>query len=202
MDAAMTTLSKGAVGTGVGHHNSTITKSFRLPKELAQVLAEDAQTKKVNVTDLLVSILTRYALFDRNAEKFGFLTINRDSFKALINMIPEERIKEAALVHSVGIEEFVEFWFKKKDLGSLLKAIDIMSKYLGSFEYTTSRSDHELTITMRTDLGRKFALFLGMAWEKGTVMILGAAPRVDIEENQVNLTLATGVLASDPIFSQ
>ena len=202
MDTVTTVLRKGAVGTGSRRHNSAVTKSFRLPKELAEVLAEDAQKKNLSVTDLLVSILTRYALFDRNAEKFGFLTINRNSFKALIDIIPEERIREAALVHSVGIGEFVEFWFKKKDLGSLLKAIDIVSKYLRSFEYTTSRSDHELTITMRTELGKKFALFLGIAWEKGIAMILGVAPRVDVEENQVNLTLATGSLTSGPIFSQ
>jgi hypothetical protein len=164
-------------------------KSFRLPKELAEVLTADAGEKNTTVTELLVSILTRYAEFDRKSDKFGFVTINRNYLRALLDALPEEKIRDIAASQSVGVEEFVNFFFKKKDIDSILAAMSIISKYTRTFEYTVSRSNTEVTVAMRTNLGRKFNYFIGTLWDKGIARTLGITPKAELGENQVTFTL-------------
>jgi hypothetical protein len=183
-------LSRQTSGNSAKRREATVIKSFRLPRQLTEVLAADAEERNTSVTELLVSILSRYVGFDKNAEKYGFITVSKTSYRALIDALSEEQIREIAASQSVGFGEFVEFWFKKKDLNSVLDAVGVMSKYLRSFEYTTSRDDREVTITLRTDLGRKFALFIATAWEKGIARTLGISPKVEIAENQAIIKLA------------
>lgn len=171
-------------------------KTFRLPRELAEVLAADADEKNTTATELLVSILTRYAEFDRNSDKFGFVTLNRNLLRALLDALPEEKIRDIALSQSIAVEEFVNFFFKKKDLDSILAAISIISRYMRIFEYTVSRSDTEVTVAMRTNLGRKFTYFIGTLWDKGIGRTLGVAPKVELEENQITFTLPISVKES------
>jgi hypothetical protein len=164
-------------------------KTFRLPKRLAEVLAADADEKNITTTDLLVSILTRYVEFDRDFDRFGFVTVNKNLLRALVDALPEEMLRDIAISQSVVVEEFVNFFFKKKDVDSILAAISMVSKYLRTFEYTVARNDREVTIAMRTNLGRKFNYFLGTLWDKGIARTLGVAPRVELEENQITFVL-------------
>jgi hypothetical protein len=134
---------------------TTVTKSFRIPRHIVEILASDARDNGVTATDLLVSILTRYAGYDRLAEKFGFIVINKGLLGVMLDALPDERVKEIAISQSEAILEIAEFWFKKKDLDAVLASIDLFSKYMRRFEYTTSRNENEQVITMRSDMGRK-----------------------------------------------
>jgi len=167
----------------------TTNKTFRLPNGILEVLSADAEENGRTVTDLLVSILTRYVDFDREAKKFGFVTISRNTFRALLDSLPDEKVQEVALAQSVVIEEFVNFWFRKRDIDSVLATMDIVSRYQKVFEYTVSRNDREMTITIRSDFGRKFIRFIGMAWERGMALTLGVTPRVEEAEHQLTFVL-------------
>ena len=167
----------------------TTTKTFRVPNGILEVLSADAEENGTTVSDLLVSILTRYVDFDREARKFGFVTVSKNTFKALFDSLPDEKIREIALAQSVGIEEFVDFWFKKRDINSVLATLNVVSKYQRVFEYTATKNDSELTITIRSDLGKKFIHYIRTAWEKGMASTLGVAVRVEEEQNQLTFVL-------------
>lgn len=167
----------------------TVLRTFRIPKKLDKVLAADAEENNTTMTSIIVAVLTRYAEFDRFAQKFGFVTFSKGLFRELLDAIPEERIREIATSQSEVIVEMVEFWHEKKDVDSVLAVIDIFSKYMRRFEYTVSRSNRELAITMRSDMGRKFALFMGVYWAEGINRVLGVTPRVEIAESQATLTM-------------
>ncbi len=168
----------------------TVLKSFRIPREIDEILAGDAKEEGRTLTELHNSLLARYVSFDRFARKFGFVTLSRGTFKAIIDALPEDKLRELAISQSSRIEELVIFWFKKKDLDAVMAAIDLFSRHLHMFEYTTSRSDGELVVTMRTDLGKKAALFASLYWERGIARVLGATPKVEVSNDQVTLKLA------------
>ena len=167
---------------------STI-KTFRLSNRILEALSADAAENGTTVTDLLVTILTRYIEFERQAKKFGMVTVSRNTFKALLDSLPDEKIREVALAQSVGVEEFVDFWFKKRDVNSVLATLNVASKYQRVFEYTASRNEQAMTITIRSDLGQKFIHFIRTAWEKGITSTLGITPKVEEEQNQLTFLL-------------
>ena len=175
--------------TTVKREGGAILKSFRLPPKLVEVLLTDARENSRTATEQLVWILRNYAEFDRFAPKFGFVTLSRRTFKAIVDAIPEEEIQEIAIKQSVRLSELMEFWFKKKDLDALLAALELFSKHLRLMEYAISRTNHDLTITMRTDLGKKAVLFAAAYWEAGISMTLGIAAKVEVGENQFTLRL-------------
>lgn len=167
----------------------TFIKTFRLPSELVEILATSAKQNGTTISELLVSILTKYATIDRFAQDFGLVTISKGVIKAFADALPDEKLREIAISQSVNIEETTEFLFKKKNLDGVLALIDLSSRHLMLFEYTTSRSDQELTITMRSDLGRKAMLFAAAYWEDGIAKTLGVTPKVVLGQNQFTLTL-------------
>ncbi len=167
----------------------TVLKSFRIPKEIDEVLVSDAKEEGRTVTELHNSLLSKYTEFDRLAKKFGFVTVSKQTFGAILDALPEEKIRELAISQSSRIEELALFWFKKKDLGAFMGVMDIFSRYMRMSEYTTSRTDSELIITLRTDLGKKAPLFTSVYLERGITRLLGVTPKVEVVENEVTLKL-------------
>ena len=175
---------KTAGGTKGG---GTILRTFRIPRGLDEVIAADAKKEGKNNTDLLVSILTRYVGFDRYAEKFGFITLNRRTFQALVDAIPVEKLREIARSQAGGMEDLMQFWFKKSDAEAVLGAIDIFSKYLRGFEYTTSMSSGDVVVVMKSELGMNATIFAAAYWEEATSRALGVAPKVETRGSTVIL---------------
>lgn len=185
IDEAMKNAAPSARPEPVG----TTNKTFRLPNQILEILSADAEANSTTVTDLVVSILRRYVEFDREAKKFGFVTISKNTFKNLLDSLPEKKVKEIAFAQSISIMEFLDFWFEKRDINSVLAAMNIISRYQGVFEYTVSRKDNEVMITMRSGIGKKFIHYMRTAWEQGLASVLGVTPRVREGENQLTFIL-------------
>ena len=171
------------------HNSKTVTKTFRLPSALVDTMSSDAEKNNKTLTGMIVDVLTHYARFDRFAEKFGFVTMSRGLLKELVDSLPEERIREIAESQSEVIAEMVEFWHENRDMESLLDIVDIYSRYMRRFEYTAARDGHETVVTLRSDLGRKFSVFMGAFWAKGINRVLGVDPKVEVTKNQVTLRI-------------
>lgn len=141
------------------------------------------------MTDILVSILTKYDQFDRFAQKFGFIGLGRGTFKAIVDALPDDKIIEIASSNAVNVEEFIDFRFKKRDLNSLMGAIEILSKYQHRYDYDFARDDYGATITLRTDLGEKYTLFMSEQYRVVIAKVLGVAPLIREGKNQVILRI-------------
>jgi hypothetical protein len=174
----------------------TLMKTFRIPKELDDVLSEAARENNTSLTDQYVSVLRNYVKYDRLARKFGFVSLSKAALRALMEALTEDELRKVAASQSVRVEALSEFFFKKKDLGSVLGVIDLLSKYGSLFEYTTAQKERELIITLRTDLGSKGAVYLAEYWEPALGSIVGPVRRVEIVENQVTFWLTPKKLES------
>lgn len=178
----------------------TVLRTFRIPEELDKVLKADAKEQGRTRTELLLSLVTRYVGFDRYAAKFGFITLNKRNFKAIIEAIPDEKLSEIAKSQASGLKEMIQFWFRKSDMESLLGAIDIFSKYLRGFEYTLSRSDKEVAVTMHSDLGMKCTYFASCYWQEAITLTVGINPELEVHNDSITIripiTLQRGMQAS------
>jgi len=164
-------------------------KTFRIPKELDEILTEDARDNGRSQTDQYVSVLRNYVKYDRLARKFGFVSITKGTLRALMEALPERELREVAATQSSRVEALAEFFFKKKDVDAILEAVDVFSKYGGLFEYTTAKVDGELTITMRTELGNKGAVYLAEFWREALSRTVGPVRKVEVVENQATFWL-------------
>jgi hypothetical protein len=167
----------------------TVLRTFRVPRELDEALAVGAKRENLTMTDVLVSILTRFEQYDRFIEKFGFITFNRRTFKAIMDALPDDKLIEIASSNAVDVEEFIDFRFKRRDFESLMGCIDIFSKYRRRFDYDLARDDLGVTITLRTDIGEKDTLFLSQQYKAVITKVLGVAPIVKMSKNQVAFRL-------------
>jgi hypothetical protein len=176
-----------AVALAKTKRKRTVLKSFRIPRETEEALYADAKEAGGTETDILNSLLTKYIEFDRFAKKFGFVTVSRGTFKAIMDALPEEKIRELAVSQSSRIEELAVFWFKKRDIETFIRIMDIFSKHMRLSEYTLSRTRSDLILTLRTDLGNKAALFASVYLQRGIEKLLGLTPEVELVENEVTL---------------
>jgi hypothetical protein len=167
-----------------------VLRTFRLPRELDEVLVSDARQSNLTMTDMLISILTKYEQYDRVAQKFGFVAFSRGGFETLLEALPDDTIAAMGSSSAVDVIEFIDFRYKKRDLSSLLGTIRILSKYQRMFDYETSQDESGVTVLMRTPLGEKFVLLMAERWKAVVTAVLGAAPLVKMSKNQVTFRIA------------
>jgi hypothetical protein len=183
----------------------TVLRTFRLPRELDEALVAGAKLENQTLTGTLLSILTQYGQYDRFIERFGFITVNRGTFKAMMDALPDDKISEIAQGSAVNIVEYIDFCYNKRDLQSLLGTIENFSKYRRRYDYDLARDDLGVTITLRTDLGEKDTLFIGEQYKAVISQILGVAPLVKMSQNQVSFrigkTLSNRKIDSDSLTS-
>jgi len=141
------------------------------------------------MTDIMVSILTKYERLDRFFQSFGFITFSRRGFKEIIDVLPDAKIKELASNNAASVVEFIDFRFKKRDLDNLIGTLEILSKYQRKFDYDLLRNNSGVVITLRTDLGEKFTLFLSEQYRAVITDVLGVAPIVELGRNQVTFRI-------------
>ena len=178
-------------GSKQPNKGKTVMKTFRIPKELDDVLTQDARDGGRSQTDEYVSVLRNYVKYDRLARKFGFVGITKETLRALMEALSEKELRRVAAAQSSRVEALAEFFFKRKDVDAVLEAVDVFSKYGSLFEYSVARTDHELTITMRTELGSNGAIYLAEFWERALSSMVGPVRKVEIVENQVTFWLNT-----------
>jgi len=70
----------------------TILKTIRISQELDELLQKDAQLQRSTVNALISSIFTKYSEWDRYEEKFGYVSVTRQLFRALLEAAGEEKI--------------------------------------------------------------------------------------------------------------
>jgi hypothetical protein len=167
----------------------TVLRTFRLPSQLDEALVSYSKQDKLTLTDQLVSILTKYVEYDRDAQKFGFVSFGRGTFERFLGALPEGILAELASSSAVDVIEYIDFRYQKRDLPSLLSAIGVFSKYQRRFDYESTEDESGVTIVMRTDMGEKFVTFLTERWKAAIAAVLGATPLVEREKNQVTFKI-------------
>ena len=171
-----------------GRWNKTVLRSVRLRQELEEILARDARAKGLSVNALVSTILTKYAEWDRFAEKFGFVTITRTGFRGIHDALDEKTlVKLAEEMGSQNPREMTLFWFKKLSFEAFLSYLNLICRYGRVGEYELEMEGRNCTILFHHGLGPNVSSYIGHFLTEAVRSIVHVVPKIEVGRNSLVL---------------
>jgi hypothetical protein len=169
----------------VDRKTQTVIRGLRIPKQLNELLQKDAEAENRTVSALVVSILTKYAEWDRYTQKFGFVTIPRSTYKRMIEAMDEQTYLAATDEAPSTFLEMIRFWYKRVDPATVCAFCERLSKYVGTTQCEVDDSDGDYTITLEHDFSMKYSNQLKRVYEAVTRETLGIEPKIEVTSNSI-----------------
>lgn len=164
------------------------TRTIRLPEYLDNLLERDSEDKRISINSLVISLITRYAEWDRYTDKIGFISLPQEIIKSLFDSIDDEKIRQLAEgFGSRHAEEYMMFWFKRLSYDIFLNQLALFCRYAGLARYEIETNERDQVIILHHELGRKWSVFLShviVQVMKNTIKVI---PKTDITEYSVVL---------------
>ena len=76
----------------------TVLRTIRISSELDKIIQKDAKDRRLSVNALISTIMTRYTEWDRFNERFGIISLKREAFGQIINMLDGEEVISVAKI--------------------------------------------------------------------------------------------------------
>jgi len=164
----------------------TVLRSIRISQELDELLQKDAKNKRISVNALISTMMTKYAEWDRFADKFGYVTLTSETFKTILEITDEKKLSELAKVIGARLpKEVMLFWFKKTDLEAFLSYVDLYGKYSDLFQYELDKEGDRYTITAHHELGENWSTFLKIFIGEAMKDTLGIIPEFEVSKSSI-----------------
>ena len=164
------------MGVEAGRKKKTRLRTVRVTADLDETLQKDAEERKVSVNALIGSVFTKYAEWDRFADKLGFVASSPYLLREVMAMLSEAQVAELGTALGKRLPgELARFWFKKVNHETLIGLVSLYCTYGGAGEYELETNGKEYTVVVHHNLGRNWSLYLrhlmGSAFQS-----LGVAP--------------------------
>ncbi len=166
--------------------SSTKLTTVRIPRELYDIVSEDAHAESIGFNTVLTRILRKYVEWDRMASKFGTITITREGFIEFLAIANDEELDKLGSSFAKRYIEGSEFWFQASDYGSLFRLFDLMAKHGGLGVIQVNDSGKEKTIHFRHDLQISGSKFFAAAIR---ALLQGYDNKFKIDVSQNSLTV-------------
>jgi hypothetical protein len=164
----------------------TVLRVSRITEDLDRLLQKDAEDKRMSVNALLTSIFTKYAEWDRYSERFGFISIGKELFSAILEAGDQQKLEKIG--RDLGVElpkQFILFWFKKLNVETFLNYITLVSRYGGIAKCDIEVHGRDYTVSTLHDLGPKWSIFLRHFIDSGLRSTLGIVGEFHATKNSV-----------------
>jgi hypothetical protein len=164
----------------------TVLRVSRITEELDNLLQKDAEDKRMSVNAFITSIFMKYAEWDRNAERFGFVSIGKELFAGILDSADLKTLEKVG--DDLGAQlpkQFILFWFKKLNVETFLAYISLISRYGGLAKSDVQVLGREYTISALHDYGPKWSSFLKHFIDSGLKSVLGVTAEFDTTKNSV-----------------
>jgi len=164
------------------------TRTIRLEGEVLLKLEELAKQESVSISFIINKALRRHVEWEIYAEKFGFMMAFTAKMRRIYESLTDEEARElgrqsAENEHS----EFINFWFKRIDFDTTLKALEILgSDFARSFKFEHSFDGNVHTVIFKHDRGPRTSAFYA---EIARVLFNRLNMKVDTVESDQQLTV-------------
>lgn len=141
--------------------------SVRMDQELEDFLNRESESRHMTFNNLVNSILFRYSEFGSFAERFGFITITRNTFQAIVSAIDDDEIESIARnISSLALKEFTYFRYRDPGVKAFIDFIATLCSYggIGMFDEKVQGLDHLLIV--RHNLGMKVSRLFGQIFSQ------------------------------------
>jgi hypothetical protein len=182
----------GGVAQSGARREGTVLKTFRYPRHLNAALDQEAEARGLSPNALVSMIFTKYANWDRYAERFGYVSVTHETLRFLLSSVDMERLASAAQESGAQVpKEAVMFWFKKMDINTFLSYLENVCRYAGQAEYDCQSSGGDYTITLRHEFGMKWSYWLKYSLDAALRKTLSIIAQFEIAEGEVVCKFST-----------
>jgi hypothetical protein len=172
---------------------STRVRTFRLPIELADKLEAQARSLKVSANTVLVRALDRYVEWELPAERFGFLSIDRDSLQLLLRSIEPEKLAQIAeQAGRKNSRDVALFWYGRYDAETVAKGFQEIFSYGRFADCRVENKAGGWTVTLRHSLGREWTTWLRHYLDAVLRETLGARTEFDVTDRTIVFRIPEG----------
>jgi hypothetical protein len=167
----------------------TVIRTIRLSAEHDSILEEDARKKGLSVNSLLTTLITKYAEWDRFAERFGYVSVGRQGFRRMFDLLTDEAlVAHGRDVGGKNAPEITRFWFGKLNLETFFSFLAVHSKYSGIYHYELVTNGRSHTITFHHELGPRYSIVLANYFDQAIKNIVGVVPKIGIGDNSCTVS--------------
>jgi hypothetical protein len=172
-------------------NKKTVLRTIRLSKSLDDLLQKDANSKRITVGALISTILTKYSQWDRYTEKFDTITFGHETLRVILEATEDDvLIRKAREIGAKIPKEFLMFWFKRTDLESYLRYLELLCNYGGFARYELEVDSGSYVITLLHNMGEKWSLFLKHHMEEGIMSTIGTLARFEVNKGSLIIKIA------------
>jgi hypothetical protein len=173
--------------------NPTLLKSIRITESTNDLLKKDAAVKRTTTNALIQSILTKYLEWDRQAQRYGFISLTHDTFKTILDKIDEQKLVDASRELGARVpKDIILFWYGKTGVQGFLKYISLLSDYATFAQFEIARDGQNYIVTAHHNFGLKWSNYLKSFLETGLKSTTGIDGSTEVSRNSVALTFFTG----------
>jgi hypothetical protein len=172
---------------------STRVRTFRLPTALADKLDAQARNLKVSANTVLVRALDRYVDWELPAERFGFLSIDRDSLQLLLKAVGPAKLPQIAeQAGRKNARDVALFWYGKYDSGTIAKGFQELFTYGRFADCRVESQANGWSVTLRHSLGREWTTWLHHYLDTVLRETLGLRTEFDVTDRTLHFRIPLG----------
>ena len=164
------------------------TRTIRLEGDILLKLEELANQENVSISFIINKALRRHVEWEIYAEKFGFMMAFTSKMRRIFESLTDAEARELGSQSAENeYSEFINFWFKKIDFDTTVKALEILgSEYARSFKFEHSFDGSMHTIIFKHDRGPRTSAYYA---EMAKVLFNRLNLKVDTVESDQQVTI-------------
>jgi hypothetical protein len=180
-----------------GKMKKMVLRTIRLPKDIDDALEQDADENGISVNSLINKTLKKYVEWDRHADRFGFISIDAETFRSILNEVEDKNLESIATTLGDTLpKSHVLFWFKKISIETILKTFSLLGKYSGGFVTEIDFREGDCVVTLRHQLGQKWSVFLRYLLIQSFRSSLPGSPQTEIADDLTVITFRMDLMKS------
>jgi hypothetical protein len=168
----------------------TTLRTVRLTEELDDSLRKIASEKRITLNTLVSLILSKYVEWDRLAEEFDLVSIQRKILRAIMESTDEDKL--ASIASRYGSElpkEGMMFWFKEVNLETFIRGMSNIFRYGNLAKLEVEAKKNEQIMVAQHDLGWAGSEFLRNFISAASTSSIVQVPEFELTPNSILIKL-------------
>jgi hypothetical protein len=170
------------------YRERTTLRTVRIPSDAARVLEQLAASQGVSFNALVNKMVKSYLEFNEYADKLGFVTLPRQTFKSIIESADRTKLEWVGSLAGERVPlEVMLYMYKDANIELFFKHVEKMCRFYRLGTVDILMDGKKSVIAFHHDLGANWTAFLSSYLVQAAKKILGAVPKCEITEELVIL---------------
>jgi hypothetical protein len=138
----------------------SVTRTLRLDEDVEAGIVEMAEREQFSFNLLANRALRKLVEWEDKAGKFGFMQVPTSIVEKVFSILSDEEARELGREAGMNtLPEMVLFWFKKFNIETALKAMEMIGSYGNSFRLQYTIDGETDTVVLKHDRGPRVSAF-------------------------------------------